>query len=141
MMVKNVTYGQLRKVLLSFGCEQIPSKENHFVFEEPKSDLLIMLRGGPDDQLVRPMDLSVIRRQLVGHGLIKDDEDEFDSLFLIRKGDRLIWADPETGKETKVIAAAGESDGLVVVKQNGSLLPCRVDQVRRIKRAARAAGN
>ena len=63
----------------------------------------------------------------------------FDSLFLIRKGDRLIWTDPKTGKETKVTAAAGESDGLVVVKQNGSLLPCRVDQVRRVKRAATAA--
>jgi hypothetical protein len=138
-MVKNVTYGQLRKVLLFLGCEPIPSNENHFVFEEPKSDLLIMLRGGPDELPVRPMDLSMIRRQLVGHGLIKDDEEAFDSLFLIRKGDRLIWTDPKTGKETKVTAAAGESDGLVVVKQNGSLLPCRVDQVRRVKRAATAA--
>jgi hypothetical protein len=138
-MVKKVTYGQLRKVLMSLGCEPIPSKANHFVFEEPKSDLLIMLRGGPEEQLVRPMDLSMIQRQLVGHGLIKAGEDEFDALFLIRKGDRLIWTDPETGKETKVTAAAGESDGLVVVKQNGALLPCRVDQVRRVKRSATAA--
>lgn len=138
-MVKHATYGQLRKVLLSLGCQPVPSKENHFVFEEPKSDLLIMLRGGPDEQLVPPMDLSSVRRQLVGHGLIKAGEDAFDSLFLIQKGDRLIWTDPETGKEIKVTAAAGESDGLVVVQQNGSLLPCRVDQVRRIKRAATAA--
>ncbi len=29
-------------------------------------------------------------------------------------------------------------DGLVVVKQNGTLLPCPVDQVKRIKRAAPA---
>ena len=100
-MVKNVTYGQLRKVLLSLGCEPVPSKENHFVFEEPRSDLLIMLRRGSDEQLVRPMDLSSVRRQLVGHGLIKDDEEAFDSLFLIRKGDRLIWTDPKTGKETR----------------------------------------
>ena len=63
----------------------------------------------------------------------------FDSLFLIRKGDRLLWTDPETGKETKVTRGRGESDGLVVVKQNGTLLPCRVDQVRRVKRAATAA--
>ncbi|MGP0067511.1 MAG: hypothetical protein ACLQGP_28440 [Isosphaeraceae bacterium] len=138
-MVKDVTYGRLRKVLLSLGCEPIPSKKNHFVFEEPKSGLLLMLPGGPDEQFVRPVDLSMIRRQLVGHGLLKDEEDVFDSLFLIRKGDRLIWTDPKTGKETRVTAAAGESDGLVVVKQNGSLLPCRVDEVRRVKRAATAA--
>jgi len=56
----------------------------------------------------------------------------------IRKGDRLIWTDPRSGTEIKVTAAAGESDGLVVVKQNGTLLPCPVDQVRRIKRAAAA---
>ena len=135
-MVKKVTYGQLRKVLLSLGCQQIPSKENHFVFEEPKerSSHHASRRAG---RATRPADGFVgVRRQLVGHGLLKDDEDAFDSLFLIRKGDRLIWTDPETGKEIKVTAAAGESDGLVVVKQNGSLLPCRVDQVRRIKRAA-----
>jgi hypothetical protein len=140
-MVGNVTYGQLRKVLLALGCEPVLSKENHFVFEEPKSDLLIMLRGAPDEQLVRPMDLSHVRRQLVGHGLIKDDEDEFDSLFLIRKGGRLVWTDPKTGKESRVTAAARESDGLVVVKQNGTLVPYPVDQVKGIKRAATAGRN
>jgi streptogramin lyase len=61
-------------------------------------------------------------------------------LILIRKGDRLIWTDPKTGKESKVTAAAGESDGLVVIKQNGALWPCPVDQVRRLKRAAPARG-
>ena len=77
-------------------------------------------------------------KSLVGHGVLGDDEYEFDSLFLIRKGDRLVWTDPTTGKESKVTAAAGESDGLVVVKQNGRLLPCPVDEVRRVKRAAPA---
>src|SRR5262249_34538902 len=125
-------------VLVSLGCKPVPSKENYFFFEEPKSDLLLILRGEPDERLVRPMDLAHVRRQLVGHGLIKDDEEEFDSLFLIRKGDRLVLTAPKTGKESKVTAAAGESDGLVVVRQNGTLLPCRVDQVRRIKRAAAA---
>ena len=43
-----------------------------------------------------------------------------------------------SGTETKVTAAAGESDGLVVVKQNGTLIPWPVDQVRRVKRAAPA---
>jgi hypothetical protein len=140
-MVKNVTYGQLGKVLMSLGCKRIPSKENHFVFGDPTRDLLIMLPGADDDQPVRPVDLLSVRRALWGHGLIKDDDDEFDSLFLIRKGDRLIWTDPDTGKKNRVTAAAGESDGLVVVRQNGSLVPCPVDQVRRVKRAATPNGN
>jgi hypothetical protein len=138
-MVKNVTYGQLGKVLISLGCKRIRSQDNHFVFSDPARDLLIMLPGGAEDQLVRPVDLFSVRRSLWGHGLIKDDN-EFDSLFLIRKGDRLIWTDPETGKENRVTAAAGESDGLVVVKQNGSLVPCPVNQVRRVKRAATPSG-
>ncbi len=138
-MVKTVTYRQLRTVLSSLGCRPVPSAENRFVFEDPNRDLLLILPGGTDEQLVRSIDLSSIWRQLVGHGVIKDDEDAFDSLFLIRKGDRLIWTDPKTGKDTKVTAAAGESDGLVVVKHNGALVPCPVGQVRRIQRAARAA--
>jgi hypothetical protein len=139
-MVKNVTYGQLRKVLLSLGCQPMPSKAGHFVFGDPKRDLLIMLPGGTDEQLVRPVDLFSVGKSLWGHGLIDDEEEAFDSLFLIRKGDRLIWTDPETGRERRGTAAAGESDGLVVVQQNGSLIPCRVDQVRRVKRAATATG-
>ena len=50
-----------------------------------------------------------------------------DSLFLIKRGHRLIWTDPKSGLETKVTAAARESDGLVVIEQNGTLLTCRVD--------------
>jgi hypothetical protein len=137
-MVKNVTYGHLRKVLLSLGCKPVPARDDRFVFSDEKRDLLILLPGGRDEQFVRSIDLYSVRRALVGHGVIKDDEEEFDSLFLIRKGDRLIWTDPKSGAETKVTAAAGESDGLVVVKQNGTLLPCPVDQVRRVKRAAPA---
>lgn len=139
-MVKDVTYGQLRKVLLALGCKPIPNKESHFVFGDPKRDLLIMLPGGDDDRLVRPVDLFSVRKSLWGHGLIKDEEEDFDSLFLIRKGDRLIRTDPKTGEKRRVTAVAGESDGLVVVKQNGSLVPYPVDQVTRIKRAAAASG-
>jgi len=137
-MVKNVTYGQLRKVLLSLGCEGGRAPEGHFVFTDPRSDLVILMPGGTDRQHVRPMDLRMVQHTLVGYGIIPDGEYDFDSLFLIRKGDRLIWTDPNSRTETKVTAAAGESDGLVVIKQNGTLLPCPVDQVTRIKRAAPA---
>ena len=137
-MVKNITYVHLRKVLLSLGCKPVPAKDDRFVFSDDNRDLLILLPGGRDEQFVRSIDLHSVRRALVGHGVITDDEEAFDSLFLIRKGDRLIWTDPESGAETKVTAAAGESDGLVVVKQNGTLIPCSVEQVRRVKPGAPA---
>jgi hypothetical protein len=138
-MVKSVTYGQLRTVLSFLGCQPVPTKGKHVTFSDPSRDLLILLPGGTDEQLVRPIDLSSIRKQLAGHGAIRDD-DEFDSLFLIRKGDRLVWTDLTTGRESKVTAAAGESDGLVVIKQSGTLLPCPVNLVRRVQRAAAATG-
>jgi hypothetical protein len=137
-MDKRVTFGQLRRTLESLGYRINPTEGDHLVFGNPNRNLLIILRGMNEEEVVRTIDLRRVKMTLVDDGVIKDD-DEFDSLLLIRKGDRLIWTDPKTGKETKVTAAAGESDGLVVVKQNGSLLPCQVDQVRRVKRAATAS--
>jgi hypothetical protein len=139
-MVKSVTYGQLRSVLSSLGCRPVPTAGRHFIYSDPQRDLVIMLPGGTDEQLVRPIDLSSIRKQLAGHGAIRDDDDVFDSLFLIRKGDRLVWTDPKPGRESRVRAVAGESDGLVVIRQNGALLPCTVNQVRRVQKAASASG-
>jgi hypothetical protein len=49
----------------------------------------------------------------------------------IKKGDRLIWREPRSGREFKVVAAAGEQDGLVIIKQNGSISPCPVGQLRK----------
>jgi hypothetical protein len=140
-VIKRIAYGKVRDVLASLGYTPEDAENGAVIFRNPRRHLMIILRRLADDQLVRPIDLLSIRKTLVGDGVIKDDEEEFDSLFLIRKGDRLVWTDPKTGKESKVTAAAGESDGLVVVKQNGTLLPCRVDQVRRIKRAAAAGRN
>lgn len=57
------------------------------------------------------------------HGKRKEDE--------IKKGDRLIWREPSSGLEFKVVAAAGEKDGLVIVKQNGTISPCPLDQLRK----------
>ncbi len=137
-MVKGITYGRLREVLAALGYAPRNAGSNAVVFRNPNRRLMIILPEMRDDEFVLPVDLSSTRSTLVDDGVLSDDY-SFDSLFLIRKGDRLIRTDPKTGKETRVTAAAGESDGLVVVKQNGSLLPCRVDEVRRVKRAATAA--
>jgi hypothetical protein len=125
-------------VLVALGYTPRKAGSNAIVFRNPNRHLMVILPEMGDDEFVLPVDLSSTRSTLVGDGVLANDY-AFDSLFLIRKGDRLIWTDPKTGKETKVTAAAGESDGLVVVKQNGSLLPCRVDEVRRVKRAATAS--
>jgi hypothetical protein len=139
MTDKQITFGQLCKVLASLGYGLTHSAGgDHVVFQNPKRYLIVMLREMTDDEVVLPSELSRVRRTLVDDGVIPDKQIEFDSLFLIKRDDRLIWTDPESRTETRVTAAAGENDGLVVVKQNGTLLPCPVDQVRQIKRAAPA---
>jgi hypothetical protein len=50
--------------------------------------------------------------------------------FIVR-GDRLIWTDPLSGRQTKVVAASGEEDGTVIIKQQGAFSPCPVDQLRK----------
>jgi hypothetical protein len=136
-MVENNTYARFREVLEALG--YVPETAGRdTIFRNPNHRLRVFLPKLSARQIVPPVEMLSARNSLMGNGVIRD-EYEFDSLFLIRKGDRLIWTDPETGKATKVTAAAGESDGLVVVKENGRLVPCPVDQVRRVKRAATAS--
>jgi hypothetical protein len=138
-VVKNVTFGKLREALTSLGYTPEDAGSDTVIFRNPNRRLRIFLPTMADEEFVLPVDLLSTRSTLVDDGVLPRGDYGFDSLFLIRKGDRLVWTDPKTGKESKVTAAAGESDGLVVVKQNGTLLPCPVDQVKRIKRAAMAA--
>jgi hypothetical protein len=136
-MVEKVSYAKLREVLSSLGYAPEAFGGHSVVFRNPNHRLRVFLPKLSDRQCVPPVEMLSARNSLMGNGVVQD-EYEFDSLFLIRKGDRLIWTDPKTGKATKVTAAAGESDGLVVVKENGRLVPCPVDEVKRIKRAATA---
>lgn len=139
-MLKNITYAKFREALASLDYTPNDARSDlgdTVIFRNPNRRLRIFLPKMADEEFVLPVDLHSARSTLEGDGVLRN-EYEFDSLFLIRKGDRLVWTDPKTGKESKVTAAAGESDGLVVVKQNGALLPCPVGEVRRIKRAATA---
>jgi hypothetical protein len=72
-----------------------------------------------DDEVVEWDDLDFY----LEHGKRKEET--------IKKGDRLIWKNPDTGMEIKVVAAAGEQDGLVIIKQKGAFAPCPVDQLRK----------
>lgn len=128
-MTKPVSYESLGRVLESLGYIGREVEGKHLLFQNPARSLVIILPEMPPDGLVRPIEILRVRKTLVGDGVIRDED--FDSLLFIRKGDRLLWTDPTTGREDLVIAAAGESDGLVVIQLRGALFPCPVDQLKK----------
>lgn len=128
---KKIRFGQLRKVMLDLGY-QIRTVDQHYVaFVRQGGGLFVVLPDIPSEAEVRPIDLLSVQKTLLNDGLI-ETEQQFTSLFSIKKGDRLIWTDPNSGRETGVVAASGEtSDGMVIIKQNGTAFsPCPVDQLR-----------
>ena len=128
-MVKTVTYGDLRKALETLGYRRQGLNGSHTVFQNPARSLFISLPELSSDDVVRPIDMLRVQRTLTNDGVIK--EDGFAALFLIQKGDHLIWSDPQTQSEMKVTAAASESDGMVIIKQRGAFMACPVSQLRR----------
>jgi hypothetical protein len=103
----------------------------YVAFVRPRRDLLVVVRKVSPEAEVKPIDLLSVQKTLMNEGLI-EGEQQFASLFSIKKGDRLIWTDPRTGTETEVTAASGEtSDGMVIIKQKKQeLSACPVSQLR-----------
>jgi hypothetical protein len=128
---KGIRFGQLRKVMLDLGYDTKPVDHRYVAFVKPGHELFVVLPNAPPDTEVRPIDLLSVQRTLMNEGLIESDQ-QFASLFSIKKGDHLIWTDPNSGMETEVIAASAETaDGMVIIKQKGSAFsPCPVDQLR-----------
>lgn len=108
-----------------------PAEKNNIAFVHPNRELFVFVCNVAADDVVRPIDLLSVRKMLINEGVIKTEQ-QFDELISIKKGDRLIWTDPQSGRETEVVAAAGEtSDGLVFIKQKGGAFsPYPVDQLR-----------
>ena len=130
-----VAFGQLREALESLGYSAREVDERFVAFVHPDHPLMIVVPDMAAEELVRPIDLLSVRRTLVNDGVIEDEG--FDALFRIKKGDRLIWTVPGTGQEVTVTAAAGESDGMVIIKQRGGAVsPCPVDQLRKARGVA-----
>jgi hypothetical protein len=128
---KNVPFGQLRQVMVDLGY-QLRRVDPHYVaFVRPDRDVFVVVPDGPPDAQVKPIDLLSVQRTLMNEGLIETEE-QFTSLFLIRKGDRLIWADPDSGREIEVTAASGETiDGMVLITRKGfPPTPCSISQLR-----------
>ncbi|HZY90748.1 MAG TPA: hypothetical protein VFE78_38345 [Gemmataceae bacterium] len=128
-MDKRVTYRQLDEVLKSLGYVPQNVLTDQVMYRHPGRRLFVLVPREAPEALARPLDLLRAQNALVNEGVIQ--EAEFDSLFRINKGDRLVWTEPRTGRKVKVTAAAGESDGLVVIQQNGTLTPCPADQLRK----------
>jgi hypothetical protein len=128
---KSVRFDQLQKVMSEHGYKIKPVDQQYVAFVRPGHELFVVLPKASPEAEVRPIDLLSVQKTLMNEGLI-ETEQEFTSLFSIKKGDRLIWTDPNSGMETEVTSASGEtSDGMVFIKQKGTAFsPCPVDQLR-----------
>jgi predicted RNA binding protein YcfA (HicA-like mRNA interferase family) len=135
-MTKSVTFGELECALQEFGYER-RKKANHVVFQHPNSELMIVLPQTTPKSAVSSLHLRIVERTIRDDGVVDWGDVDFYMEHgkrkekTIKKGDRLLWKIPGTGREIKVVAAAGEQDDLVIIRQNGSFSPCPVNQLRR----------
>ena len=135
-MTKSLTFGELQAALLEFGYE-LRKKANHVIFQHPASNLMIVLPRTTPESAVSSLHQRIVERTIRDDGFVDWADVDFYIEHgkrrekTIKKGDRLIWKVPGSGREIKVVAAAGEQDDMVIIKQNGSFSPCPVDQLRR----------
>lgn len=129
--LRKIRFGHLREVMRDLGYDIRPVDQQYVAFVRPDRNLFVVLPDIPSKSEVRPIDLLSVQKTLMNEGLI-ETEQQFTSLFSIKKGDRLIWTDPNSGREMEVVAASGEtSDGVVIIKRKGAAFsPCPVDQLR-----------
>jgi hypothetical protein len=128
-MGKKITYAEVRKILAGLGYRARELGNRQVVYLNPDRELMIVIPETTGENDVRPVDMLRVRKTLAHDGVIR--EDEFDSLFSIRRGDRLVWREPGAAEERRVIAASDESDGVVIIDDGGQLLSCPVDQLEK----------
>jgi hypothetical protein len=135
-MIKTLSFGELESALKEFGYEP-RTKANYLVFEHPDGKLMIVLPKMHSRTDVIPLHQKIVQKTIQDDNVINWDDFNYylehgrRQEDAIRKGDHLIWKVPGTGREIRVVAAAGEQDGLVVIKQGGDFSPCPVDQLRK----------
>jgi hypothetical protein len=128
---KTVRFGQLRRVMFDLGYKIRRVDPRYVAFVHPDRDVFVVLPDMPSEAEVKPIDLLRAQRTLMNEGLIENEE-QFSSLFLIKKGDHLIWTNPDSGHEIEVTAASGETiDGMVLITRKGlASTACPVSQLR-----------
>ncbi len=135
-----ISYAKLGRALGTFGYEARTIEGGEIVFSHHERSLIIMLPKLKGDDAVRPIDLLSVRNTLINDGVIRE-EGEFEALFRIKKGDRLIWTEPRSKRQVEVVAGSGEtSDGMVIIKHQGTFSPCPVSQLTKVEDVEQAAG-
>jgi hypothetical protein len=129
-MGKKITYAEVRKILAGLGYRARDLGNHQVVYSNPDRALMIVIPETSEDSDVRPVDMLRVKKTLSHDGVIR--EDEFDSLFSIRRGDRLVWREPGVAEERRVTAASDESDGVVIIDDGGQLLSCPIDQLEKV---------
>jgi hypothetical protein len=130
MKTKKITYRQLQDVLLRLGYAPAESASAG-VFRHPKTHLPVILPKMPSRAHLKPIDLLSVQNTLANSGIVA--KEDFDSLFFLKRGDRLIWTEPSTGAEIEVTAASDESDGWVIINQKGAYSPCPIEQLKKVE--------
>lgn len=135
-MTKTLTLQELEAALGEFGYVQ-RQKSNQLIFEHPHGRSMIVLPRMSPKSSVSPLHRKIVERTIRDDGAVDWDEVDFYMDHgkrrekTIKKGDRLVWTVPGSAQEIKVVAAAGEQDDMVIVKQNGTFSPCPVNQLRK----------
>lgn len=135
-MTKPSNFGDVEATLREFGYEQ-GDWTDHWSFRHPEGHQVLVL-----PKLHSKAAISMMHRTMV-ESTIRVDEvvtlDDFQFFLehgkrredFINKGDRLIWRVPGGDREIDVVAASGEEDGLVIIKQKDTFSPCPAIQLRK----------
>jgi predicted RNA binding protein YcfA (HicA-like mRNA interferase family) len=135
---KKITNADLDKVLRAFGYEVRKSRA-HLIYQHPNGRQTVVLPMARPTDLAYPTHVTIVETALSDDGIASREDFWFYlengklPSELISKGDRLIWTIPRTGVKVEVIAAAGEKDGMVVIKQRGTFSPCPVEQLKKVQ--------
>ena len=71
MRKNDITFGELRDLLLEVGFSECPREQGRLRFEHPVIDTVLLFRPYRASEVVNQRDMAVVRRQLVDNGLIE----------------------------------------------------------------------
>jgi predicted RNA binding protein YcfA (HicA-like mRNA interferase family) len=76
-MFKNITFAELKKLLLNNGFKNVPTTGSHKIFQHLESDTLVVLPSYENERLIDTIHLVAVRRILIENDLI--DENSFNN--------------------------------------------------------------
>ncbi|MGB6300335.1 MAG: type II toxin-antitoxin system HicA family toxin [Rivularia sp. (in: cyanobacteria)] len=76
-MFKNITFAELKKLLLNNGFQNVPTTGSHKIFQHLESDTLVVLPSYENERLIDTIHLVAVRRILIENDLI--DENSFNN--------------------------------------------------------------